>query len=138
MIFYGHSIDGEPAANWPAIQQECGKYAVFIIEVRRYNPDREITRAQMAWLHCENGPIACLSDYMGCSRLVAEVILKKKCGSEWFIVEIDGQEVIASKTQLSVTQTTQWIDNIFDWMESIGCPVQPPDPEWNKTLEDAQ
>ena len=128
--FRGSTINGKAAANWPAIQQKCAKWDRYIVEVRQLDEQREISRKQMAWLHCDNGPFAMLSDHVGCSRLTAELLLKKKCGESLFIKEIDGERCIISKANLSVKQTNQWFESIFDWMESIGCPVPPPDPAW--------
>ena len=132
MIFRGRTIDGQPAAKWNEIQGACSKYERFVIEVRKLNEDREISLQQMKWLHCNNGPIALLAEYMGCSRLIAEHILKKKCAEHLFVKEIDGDLCVLSKTTLTVKQTTEWIENIFDFMESIGCPVPPPDPQWRR------
>ncbi|MCK5127223.1 MAG: hypothetical protein KAR42_13295 [candidate division Zixibacteria bacterium] len=133
--FRGRTIDNQPAANWPAIHRACAKHDQFIVEVRAYDEAKEISLQQMRWLHCKNGPITILSEYMGVSKLIAELILKRKCGEEFFVHKIDGETVIASKTMLSVKDTTVWIDNIFDFMDAIGCPVQPPDPSWRQNQD---
>lgn len=135
MIFEGFTTDGEPATNWPKIHEDCAKHDRFIIEVRKFDPEREISLQQMKWLHCKNGPIVLLAEYMGCSKMIAELILKKKCGERFFIHKIDGDTVIASKSMLSVKQTNEWIENIFDFMDSINCPVQPPDPKWRENQQ---
>lgn len=134
MIFKGKTINDQPAANWPAIHKQAAKYSEFIIEVRQYDPEREITLQQMSYLHAVVYPA--LAEHMGVSQLMAEVILKKKCGEQWFIKEIDSNEIILSKTMLTVKQTTVWLENIWDFMEAIGCPVPPPDPQW-KVKDDA-
>ena len=141
MRYKGHTILGQAAligSNWEALERECAKHHRFVIEVRKYDEAKEISLAQMAWLHCENGPIAVLANDMGISRLMAETILKVKCGAEWFLQEIDGREIVASKTSLSVTQTTKWIENIFDFMEKIGSPVEQPNPEWRQTKAESE
>ena len=130
MKFRGKTVDGEPATAWDAVYKACAKYDRFIVEVREYNEAKEISLQQMRWIHCKNGPIELLAEYMGCSKMIAELILKKKCGERFFVHEIDGETVIASKTMLSIKQTTEWIENIFDFMDSINCQVQPPDPQW--------
>jgi len=128
MIFTGKTIDGEPVTHWPVIHETCAKYDRFVIEVRRYDADKEISLQQMKYLHAV--VIPALAEYTGLSQLMAELILKKKCGSQWFIREVDGNEIIISKTMLTTKQTTAWLENIWDWMESVGCPVPPPDPQW--------
>lgn len=133
MQYKGKTVDKQPACNWKAVYRDCAKYQQFIIEVREYNEEKEISRQQMAYLHAVVFPA--LADHVGCSELMAEIILKKKSGEQWFIQEIDGNEIIISKTMLTVEQTTKWMENIFDWMESIGCPVTPPDPNWRANRE---
>ncbi len=126
--FKGNLVEGEPAANWQAIHQECAKYQRFIVEVREYNESAEISMQQMAYLHSIVFPA--LADHVGCSKFMAEQILKKKCGEQWFVKKVDGDICILSKTNLSVKQTNEWFENIFDWMGSIGCPVPSPDKDW--------
>lgn len=133
--FRGKTVDGQPAAAWKAIYKACAKYDQFVVEIRAYDEAKEISLQQMRWLHCKNGPIELLAEYMGVSRLIAELILKRKCGEEFFVHKIDGETVIASKTMLSVKDTTEWIENIFDFMDAIGCPVQPPDPAWRQNQD---
>lgn len=130
MIYRGKTIEGQPAANWKAIQATCTEYPEFIIEVRKFDEQREISLQQMAYIHAV--VIPALADHVGCSRLMAEILLKKKCGEEWFIQKVDGIDMILSKTMLTTKQTTQWLENCWDWMESIGCPVPPPDPKWRE------
>ena len=133
MIFTGKTHDGQPAASWTAIYKACVKYNQFVVEVRELDPEREISLQQMRYLHAVVFPA--LSEYMGCSELMAEVILKKKCGEQWFIQEVDGNDIIISKTMLTVKQTTTWLENIWDFMETINCPVPPPDPRWRQNQE---
>ena len=128
--FITKKIDKQVAFDRPGFDAAVNKYDRAVIEVRKYDPAREISLLQMGWLHCENGPISVMADHLGVSRLIAETILKVKCGEEWFIKDIDGREVVLSKTTLSITQTNKWFENIFDFCEKIKCPVPPPDKDW--------
>lgn len=132
-MFRGKTFDESPAIDWKAIYAECAQHNEFVVEVRRYDPDKEISRQQMAYVHAVIFPA--LAEYVGCSQLMAEVMLKKKCGEQWFIKEVDKCEIILSKTMLSVNQTTKWLENIWEFMESIGCPVPPPDKNWRENKE---
>ena len=127
-LFKGQRIDDQPAANWLAIQAECARHERFVVEVRKHDELREISRQQTAYMHAVVFPA--LAEYVGCSELMAETLLKKKCGEQYFVHEIDGQLIIGSKTSLTVKQTTIWLENCWEWLESIGCPVPPPDPCW--------
>lgn len=86
-IYRGRIVNNQPSIHWPAFNAECRKHADkgFIVEVRPYSPDNEISRQQMKWLHCDAGPIKTLSDYQGISRKEAQNELKRKCGRQWFI-----------------------------------------------------
>jgi hypothetical protein len=130
MLYRGYTTDGKPITDWPGIYAYCADCGRFVIEVRKYDEAAEISRKQMAYLHSVVFPA--LADHMGVSQLMAEVILKKKCGESFFIKKVDGNEIILSKTMLTAKQTTVWMENIWDFMESVGCPVPPPDPEWFK------
>ncbi len=129
----GKTIEDNPTADWKAIYAQCAKHETFVVEVRKYDANKEISRQQMAYIHAVVFPA--LSEYVGCSLLMAELMLKKRCGEQWFVQKVDGCEVILSKTMLSVKQTTEWMENIFDWMESINCPVSLPDPKWRENQE---
>ncbi len=131
--FRGKTHDNSPATDWDAVYAECGKHTEFVIEVRRHDPDKEISLQQMKYIHAV--VIPALSEYVGCSQLMAELLLKKKCGEQWFVKFVDKTETIISKTNLSVNQTTKWLENIWDWMESINCPVSPPDKNWVEKQE---
>ncbi len=138
MNFRGETIQSQPVADWPAIETLCVKYDRFVIEVRKYDSAKEISLQQMKYLHAV--VIPALADHVGCSELMAEICLKKKCGEAFFIQKLDGEQIIISKTMLTAKQTTIWLENIWDWMESINCPVPPPDPAWraNKQKEKEQ
>ena len=133
--FKGQTINNQPATDWRAVYRACARHERFIIEVRRYDSAAEISMQQMKYLHAV--VIPALAAHIGCSLFMAEQILKKKCGEQWLVKEIDGDLCILSKKTLTVKQTTQWLENCWDWMESIGCPVPPPDPNWrmNKAKE---
>lgn len=135
--FKGHTVNNQPATNWKAVYKACAKHERFLLEVRKYDEAAEISLQQMRYLHAV--VIPALADLVGCSEFMAEQILKKKCGEQWFVKEVDGDICIISKTNLSVKQTNKWLENCWDWMESIGCPVPPPDPNWriNRLQESA-
>jgi hypothetical protein len=126
--YLGKTENNQPIANWKAVYANCAKYARFVVEVREYDEQKEISLQQMKYMHSVVFPA--LAQYVGCSELMAEIMLKKKCGEQWFIQKIDGNEIILSKTMLTVKQTTKWLENCWEWLESIGCPVPPPDPNW--------
>lgn len=175
-IYLGHKINGLPVFNRKAFELVCQKYDRFVVEVRNYTKEEEITLQQMRWLHCKEGPIQVLSQYQGVSLMEAQRELKRKCGRQWFVEmvdetnyhEVEGQVFfeckksfcnklfhpvllagrqrlcpycqtdsiqlinIKSKTSLTVRQTNLWFMEIFEFMESIGQPVMPPDPRWNE------
>ena len=131
--YRGKTIEGEPSADWKTIYAQCSKCDRFVIDVREYDTNKEISIQQMKYFHAVIVPL--LAEYVGCSQLMAELILKKKCGEQWFIKIIDKTETIISKTHLTINQMTKWLENIFDWMESIGCPVPPPDNKWRENQD---
>lgn len=47
MKFKGHTVQDQPAANWKQIYRECAKHPEFIVEVRKYDPEKEISLQQM-------------------------------------------------------------------------------------------
>lgn len=47
--FKGQLVDGKAAADWKAIYAACSKHERFIVEVRKYDEQAEITRNQRAW-----------------------------------------------------------------------------------------
>ena len=133
--FRGYTDDGAPICSWALIQKAASQYKQFVIEVREYNEAREITRKQMAYLHAVVFPT--FGDWIGCSEWWAELILKRKCGKQWFVRKMDGAEVILSKTTLSVKNGTAWIENILDFADGLqGLELSPPDPEWYKHKKD--
>lgn len=131
--YRGRTTDGKPIAMWPDIHKECASHERFIITVDKFDEEREISKQQMKYLYAVVFPA--LAEYMGCSKLMAEITLKRKCGAEWLVKEIDKAQVILSKKSLSVKKTTLWMENIMDFMETIGCPVPPPDKDWRLNKE---
>ncbi len=83
-VFYGHTTEYGPVCDWNAIQGEAGNYERFVIEIR---PDDEGLR-QYAWLHCDEGPFAIFAKDQGCSVHEAELLLKRECGEQWFVIDI--------------------------------------------------
>lgn len=83
-------IDGKAAANWPAIQLAAAKHEQSIIEVRAYDPEKEISDAQMRYFH------ACIikeySAHTGNSAWESEQWLKREAGEQWFMQEIKPEE----------------------------------------------
>ena len=61
-------------------------------------------------------------------RCIAGILRCKECG---------GKDIhliaIKSKTGLTVNETTDWFNNMFDFMESIGHPVSKPNKNWRTT-----
>ena len=88
MKFEGFTTDGEPATNWEAIHRICARYYRFIIEVREFDLDREISLQQMKWLHCKNGPIVLFAEYMGFSVEESQRDLKREHGRQWLVEEV--------------------------------------------------
>ena len=84
-VFYGHTTEEGPACDWSAIIGEAGNYDRFVIEIK---PDDDGAR-QYAWLHCEAGPFKVYADYQGCSAYEAELLLKRECGEQWFVIDIN-------------------------------------------------
>lgn len=175
--FKGHTDNDKPLASWKKIYAQCCKYHQFTIEVREYSLEDEISRDQMAYWH--SVPIKLFTEHTGYSLWKAEQWLKRECGSQWFMFEVESEEsrrgqimfecqnphcrqlfllpgklrgkyvcreckstnirmfFMLSKTEISVNDMMQVLNNMFDFMESINCPCPPPDPNWktNKTKE---
>ena len=49
MKYKGNTIDGQPSTQWPKIHEECAKYDRFIVEVKEYSENREISEQQIKW-----------------------------------------------------------------------------------------
>ena len=51
MLYRGTITNNQPIANWKAIYSECRKHTEkgFIVEVREYDPDKELSNRQIRW-----------------------------------------------------------------------------------------
>jgi hypothetical protein len=117
---------------------ECAQYPRFLVEVRKYDEEREISLKQMAYFHAVVVPL--FVDYTGDSPQYWENRLKLECGSKWFkpeVIEIEGRHItiVPSKKRLSTKNFSEWYQNIRDFGDSIGVLVPPPDPEWRTNKE---
>lgn len=104
-----------------------------IVEVRKYNKTKETSLAQMAYIHCENGPIKMLAKEGGYSELEAEIILKRYCGEHLFVVPTENPTVklLKSKTDLTTKETSEWIENMYHWLrDELDIQIQLPNKEW--------
>ena len=133
MKYLGYTIEGEAAANWKSIYIECAKFERFIVEVRRYDEEREISLQQIGFFHA--GIVPLFVNYTGDSKQYWENKLKLECGSKWFTpkeITISGHiyTVIPSKTNLSTKDFSEWYQNITDFGLQHGVVIPPPDPNW--------
>lgn len=131
-LFNGQTIDSVPCADWPSIQQECSKHKQFVVEVRSYDEDREISRRQMSYLHSCVFPI--LAREMNCSLWEAEFTCKRWCGEPWELIKKVGPQmyVECSKTKLTTKQCSDWMESIWDWAEKRGIHIPAPDQQWKE------
>ena len=135
--FTGQTIDGEPAADWPQIQEACAKHKRFDITVEKHDPERSISLAQMRFFHSKGGPLHILSEWNGDSQDCWQTRLKLECGSQWFepkpvIVGNTAYTMIPSKTKMSVRDFNDWYENIKQHCEEKYNVMLPdPDPNWN-------
>ncbi len=63
----------------------------MMIEMRKYDKQREISKKQMDYIHCEDGPIAKYAAKFYYSHEEAELYLKRECGEHLFICELTGE-----------------------------------------------
>ena len=135
MIFNGKTVDGKPETNWPEIYRFCSNQERFIVEVRKLDPEREISLQQMKYFHAVVIPL--FVEYTGDSPQYWENKLKLECGSKWFqpkIVTVDGKDFafLPSKKKLSVADFSEWYQNITDYGLSVNVVIPPPDPRWRE------
>jgi hypothetical protein len=137
-IFRGETVEEGPeegpAANWPAIQTACAKHKRFVVEVRPYNEEREVTLRQYAYFHAVVVPM--IAEAMSSSLWESEYWCKKQCGEQWELIKKVGKGmwVECSKTKLNVTQFNQWLENIWSKAETMfGILIPPPDKDWRET-----
>lgn len=123
-------------ANLPNVLDEIEgiiKDGKAIVEVRKYNKQKEISIAQMAYIHCENGPIKMLAKEGGYSELEAEMMLKRFCGEHLFVVDTDDPKIklLRSKTSLTTKECAEWIDSMYNWLrDELKIQIQMPNKEW--------
>lgn len=103
--FYSKLIGGRPAANWPAIQAEAGKYGRALIEIcdadaaEAEAKKAEISDQQRKWLHCKAGPVrALMADGWGSDD--AKNHLKVKHGRDIFVREVTEENFKKAKGEL--------------------------------------
>ena len=128
--FRTKTIDGKPCTDWKAIYKEAAKHLQSIITVKKYDPEKEVSDKQMAYLHAVVFPT--FAGEYHCSVLWAEITLKRCCGEQWMVKRVEKTELILSKTILSVKQCNQWIENIWDWCGSHGIHIPQPDKDWRE------
>ena len=171
--FRGRMEDNRPICKWNGhggVYEACAKHKQFIVEVRKYSKAAEISLQQMTYVHTV--PIKHYSEHTGNSKWYSEILLKRECGSAWFMCELaeedhragrtmfqclspdcrqimlspsqmDGRCIcrycrsehirpffMLSKTEMKVDQFSDFLENVWDYMESIHCPCERPDPEW--------
>ena len=131
MDFYGITIDGEPVTHWPEIHQACRKLGQFIVSVREYDEQREISLLQMAYLHAVVFPL--LAKEWNTSEEDAEFECKKRWGEQWLIKRALGYRFVLSKTVLTAKQCNQWIENIQAGALRENILVPCPDKDWKET-----
>lgn len=182
MDFKGKTENKLPIADWKAIYAACCSFPFFMVSVEELDEKKAISRAQMAWIHCKDGPIALFADHVGISQLEAEFELKRKCGRSFFVMDVHGNNLhkcingrffyecrrsicdklifpnriikvgknrvcpncghaevqlihIKSKTELSARRTTEWMQNMISFCNSLNIRVLPPDPDWRENKE---
>lgn len=131
MVWYGSRTSDGPATDWPAIQAEAGRHERFIVEVREYDEQREISLRQMAYLHAVVFPL--IAETMGSSLWEAEYWCKRMCGEQWQLIKKvgTGMWVECSKTKLTTKQCGDWIENIWAKAEKVwDLHIPPPDQDW--------
>lgn len=88
--FRGKTMENKPLAAWPAIYKACAKHEQFIIDVRAYDPEKEISDQQMKYYHAVI--IKEYSGHTGSSLWESEQFLKREAGEQWFMQEIRPEE----------------------------------------------
>ena len=132
MEFIGQTIEQNACADWKGIQNECSRHRVFIVDVREYNEEREITLRQMAYLHGCVFPL--LAKEWNTSEEDAEFECKKRWGEQWLIKKALGYRFVLSKTVLTSKQCNKWIENIQAGAMRENVIVPPPDKDWMESI----
>lgn len=129
--FFGQTIDQTPCADWKAIHGACARHHEFIVEVRPYNEEREVTNQQFAYLHAVVFPA--LAKAWDTSEEDAEFECKKRWGEQWLVKKSLGYRFVLSKTVLTSKQCNKWLDNIWQGAHREGIIIPPPDKDWRET-----
>lgn len=113
MEFKGKTIDDKPAADWPGIQKACAQHERFVIEVRDWDDERELSMQQIRWF--KGILLPSLSKDNGDSIECWETTLKLAVMPDEFAplsVKIGGHTIyyVPSITKLSVKQMSQLIE----------------------------
>lgn len=90
MKFRGKTENNQPLADWKAIYADCRKHEQFIVEIRKYDPAKEISNQQIKYWHAV--PIMEFANYTGYSAWKAEQWLKRECGEQYFMHELKEEE----------------------------------------------
>lgn len=90
MIFRGKTQNSLPITLWKAIYKACCQFEQFVIEVTKFDPDKQISYQQMKWWHCQ--PVTLYSQHTGCSLWESEQWLKRECGEHFFMQSVCEQE----------------------------------------------
>ena len=91
---------GEVAAmqdhHWSDVQVAAARFKRARIIVESYSEEKEISDQQRKWLHCKDGPIR---ERMkeGWSFREAKEYVKTEYGREWFVVELDEENINTTK-----------------------------------------
>ena len=131
--FPGHTVDGVPQTQWPAVHREASKHAHFEIVV--LNEAEAITDRQRRWY--KGICLKELSDWNGDTVDEWDFRLKTECGAEIFKMlkfKYSGKEFYRPQSITSVgkKQMIQFIENILSISITKEWPVYPPDPELRK------
>ncbi len=133
MLFKGKTLNNQPLSAWKAIYKECCKYEQFIIDVRKYDIENEISLQQMAYFHTV--VIPAFVNHTGDSPKYWENKLKLEQGSKWFkpqTITVNNHKytVIPSKTGLSTKDFNEWLQNIMDFAQTLGFIIPLPNKDW--------
>ena len=136
MRFHGQKTPEGPATDWPAIHTEADKHDRFVIDVRAWSEEKEVSDNQFAYLH--KVVFRMLADAWNCSKAQAELDCKRRWGEQWMIKNELGYRFVLSKTVLTTKQCNDWIDNIWEGAHNEGIIIPMPDKDWGKKAEKEQ
>lgn len=169
-IFKGKTVGNQPCAHWKHIYAECKKHEQFIVEIRKYDEDTEISDQQRKYFHAV--PVKHYAEHTGHSMLKAKILLKRHIAPDLFMKNVRPKEsrrgsimfectdayckdlmylpaqdehgayvcplchsdvrmfFMLSIMELKIKQVNEVIKNAVDFMGSINCPIEMPNPEW--------